>query len=197
MPPRIPPDDEVLSRFAQLLAAARRGSRESLGVILERCRPYLLTVARGRLPAAGRAFVEEADLAQDVLLRAARHFGQFYGESEAELLGWLRRILANCLADHVGREPPRTSQALTGAEPDDEETPSGNAVAAEEARALERAVRCLSATQQEVVLLHQRDGLSFVEIGRQQGRSPDAVRMLYGRAVKELARLLRPGPAPP
>ena len=43
-----------------------------------------------------------------------------------------------------------------------------------------------------VLALHLDDGLSFVEIGRRLGKTADAARMVYNRALERLQSLLPP-----
>src|SRR5205809_917594 len=77
------------------LAAARAGSSEALGQALEGCRRYLLLVADRELEPDLRAKGGASDIVQETFLEAQRDFTQFHGNSEQELLAWLRRILLN------------------------------------------------------------------------------------------------------
>src|SRR5262249_51752356 len=88
-----------LKDAAQLLAAARGGSREALGEALEACRAYLLHVARGELPPELRAKGGASDLVQETFLDAQRALDRFRGESEEELLAWLRQVLVHKVAN--------------------------------------------------------------------------------------------------
>ena len=83
---------------AQWLPAARSGSRKALGEALEACRAYLLVVAQRELDPQLRAKAGASDLVQQTFLEAQRDFPQFQGESEAELLAWLRQVLLNNLS---------------------------------------------------------------------------------------------------
>src|SRR5580658_10124685 len=47
--------------------------------------------------------VDPPDVVKEAFLEAHREFQQFRGQTEAELLAWLRRVLAASLADQVRR----------------------------------------------------------------------------------------------
>src|SRR5262249_40289408 len=88
---------------ASLLEAARSGSQEALGQLLELSRGYLLMVANGELASDLQAKGGPSDLVQETFLEAKRDFRQFQGGSEAELLAWLRRVLLNNVANFTRR----------------------------------------------------------------------------------------------
>jgi RNA polymerase sigma-70 factor (ECF subfamily) len=69
----------------------------------ERYRDYLHLLSRVGLDARLRALADSSDVVQQTLLRAHERIGQFQGTSEAELLAWLRAILARQLADLARR----------------------------------------------------------------------------------------------
>src|SRR5215211_5149415 len=78
---------------ARWLPAARTGSREALGKVLEAARHYLLSIARQELDTDLRAKNSPSDLVQETFVEAQRAFGHFQGDTEAELLAWLRQLL--------------------------------------------------------------------------------------------------------
>src|SRR5271166_149575 len=87
----------------QLLGLARAGDGPALGQLLELYRGYLALLARLQIGRRLQGKVDAADLVQDTFLEAHRHFAQFRGTSEAELVCWLRQILAGLLANLLRR----------------------------------------------------------------------------------------------
>src|SRR5687767_11082535 len=81
-----------------LLAAARHGSTESLGQLLQTYTSYLKLLAHTQLVANVRGRVSPSDVVQDTLLEAHRDFLAFRGGSQNEFLAWLRKILVNNLS---------------------------------------------------------------------------------------------------
>src|SRR5215469_16366338 len=85
--------------IATWLPAARAGSREALGHVLEACRGYLLLIARQELEPALQAKGGASDLVQQTFLEAQRDFAGFHGTTHEALLAWMRRLLLNNLAN--------------------------------------------------------------------------------------------------
>src|SRR5262245_18602047 len=87
----------------ELLRQARAGSKPALGSLLELYSSYLELLARLQIGRRLQGKVDAADLVQETFLRAHQFFEQFEGSTEAELVAWLRQILASRLADLVRR----------------------------------------------------------------------------------------------
>src|ERR1700730_12825101 len=85
---------------AQWLPAARSGSLEALGRVLEACRDYLLLVANKELDPKLQAKGGASDLVQQTFLEAQRDFARFRGDSEDELLAWMRHLLLDTRRPH-------------------------------------------------------------------------------------------------
>jgi RNA polymerase sigma-70 factor (ECF subfamily) len=188
---------------AQWLAAARGGSREALGQVLETFRGYLLLVANRQLDPELRAKGGASDLVQDTFLEAQRDFGQFHGASVDELRAWLRRLLLNNVANftrqyrerakrEVGREVPLeaggSSHERGAGLAADSLSPSGEALAQEQAQALARAMERLPPDYRRVLALRHDEMLTFAQIGEQMQRTANAARMLWLRAVERLQK---------
>jgi RNA polymerase sigma-70 factor (ECF subfamily) len=87
----------------ELLRRARAGDGDARGRLLDAYRGYLTLLARVQLGQDLQGRVDPSDLVQEAFLEAHRDFGQFHGQTEAELRAWLRRLLATGLADQVRR----------------------------------------------------------------------------------------------
>ena len=191
------------------LAAARGGSLEALGQALEACRGYLLRIAGRRLSADRRSKGGASDLVQQTFLDAQCQFERFQGESEKELLAWLRQILLHNLAHFqrryratgkrdLGREAPLASGASSTDVGTDVATqtpsPSEQVVAREEAEAVQQALERLSEEDRQVLALRHQEQLTFEEIGRRLERSTSGARALWLRAVERLNEELGKSP---
>jgi RNA polymerase sigma-70 factor, ECF subfamily len=200
--PRLSPAEAT---FARWLETARCGDREALGRVLDLCQSYLLLIARVELPDSLHGKVDPADVVQDTFLEAQRGFDTFHGATEQELLAWLRGILVYNLADltrrfhrdkrEVSRERSLDDSSNLGLQnelPDDDSTPSSKARSHERDEALDKALDQLPAHYRQVVEGRSVHGLSFDEIGRGLGKSAEAVRKLWVRAIEHLQRILQP-----
>jgi RNA polymerase sigma-70 factor (ECF subfamily) len=187
------------------LAAARSGSQAALGDALETCRAYLLLIANQELDPELRAKGGASDLVQETFLEAQRDFSRFGGQTPEELRAWLRQLLLHNLADlrdryrgtakrDLGREVPLQpgstadglGPGLAGADP----SPSAEAVAHEQAEALLQAVQRLPEDYRQVIIFRYQEQRSWEEISQLLGRTPNAARLLWLRAVERLKQEL-------
>jgi RNA polymerase sigma-70 factor, ECF subfamily len=193
----------------QLLAAARAGSREALGEALQAYRAYLLLIAQKELDVELCAKGGASDLVQETFIDAQRLLGTFEGSTDGGWAAWLRELLLNNLADFVRRyrrtgkrrvsrevgQPASESGADHGGEAAaDTPSPSVMAMAAEETAALEAALDRLPDDYREVLLLRYQGDLTFEEIGGRLGRSANAARKLWLRALRKLEQELETPP---
>src|SRR5690348_12739705 len=79
------------------------GEDQSRGELLERCREYLCLLARFRLSPRLQAKLDPSDVVQQTLLKAHENMDQFRGRTPGEFMAWLRKILANQLAEVARR----------------------------------------------------------------------------------------------
>jgi len=195
---------EPAEELARCLSAARAGSRDALGEALQACRGYLLTVAERELDPALRAKGGASDLVQQTLVEAVRDFGRFEGASEAELLQWLRRLLLNNLVDFTreyraaakrqverevglgGTSSVEEGRGLPASWP----SPSGEAMAREQAEAIQRLLDRLPEDYRRVIVLRYQEQQPFEEIGRLMNLTPNAARKLLLRAIERVRQEL-------
>jgi RNA polymerase sigma-70 factor (ECF subfamily) len=183
------------------LVSARAGDSLAQGRLLEAFRSYLSSIAVRDVPATLRCKCDHADAVQETLLEAHRGFSRFAGRDVVEFRAWLRGILKHVIADNVRRYRDAHKRSVArelsldsylelggrGDEPvDPEETPHSHAVASEQAMALEAAIDHLPVDEKMVMLLRYRDLLGFEDIGHRMGRSAEAARKLWCRAVLRL-----------
>jgi RNA polymerase sigma-70 factor, ECF subfamily len=182
------------------LPQARAGSSEALGEALEACRFYLLGVAQRELDPVLQAKGGASDLVQQTFLEAQQDFPRFRGDSEAELLAWLRRLLLNNLANFarryrdtnkraLGREialQALSASGLQGGLRAGDPSPSTAMAHGEQETALATALTKLPDDYRQVLLLRYEGELSFEEIGTKMNRTANAARKLWLRAIERL-----------
>jgi RNA polymerase sigma-70 factor (ECF subfamily) len=169
----------------------------------ERYREYLRLLARPHLPAGLRAQLDPSDVVHETLLKAHRHRGQFRGRTEAEYLAWLRRILANNIADAT-RQQHREPEILRGLEESsvrmeglvaaEAPAPDEQAERAELLARMADALRQLSDDERTAVEMRylQVPPRPLVEIARHLNRpTAKAVAGLLARGLEKLRDLLR------
>jgi RNA polymerase sigma-70 factor, ECF subfamily len=191
----------------KFLTLARKGNGLALGQLLELYRSYLMILARLQIGRRLQGKVDPGDLVQDTFLEAHRHFADFRGSSEAELVAWLRQILAGLVANLVRRyfgakrrdvrlecdlanELEHSSRVLHLGLAAAQSTPSQGAVRREQAVLLADVLGQLPEDYREVIILHHLEELTFPEIGRRMDRTVDSVKNLWVRALAKMRRLL-------
>jgi RNA polymerase sigma-70 factor (ECF subfamily) len=190
---------------SDLIRRCRTGEPSAHERLFDRYRPYLEVLAQAQLGRHLRAKCDPSDLVQQTLLEAHRDLAVFQGTSEAELLAWLRRILAHNLyneARHFAARQRDTArevsldQLQTGL--DQSSLALGQCLAAHDpspsqaAQQRERAVRLAAALSRlpddyrTVLLLRVFEELSAEEVAQRMDRTAGAVRMLQMRALQAL-----------
>lgn len=193
--------------IVRLIAEARRHAPGALDRLLESYRNYLRLLARTGIDSSLRGKADPSDLVQETLMKAHQHFDQFQGLTEAELIAWLRRILARNLADLVRRFKAAGARSVRREQSLDEvfgvpsrfmlelvapngHSPSQSAQRREISIVLADALAELAADHREVVVLRTLEGRDWDDVARAMGRSPGAVRLLWARALKKLRPLI-------
>jgi RNA polymerase sigma-70 factor (ECF subfamily) len=174
---------------------------------LRRWHDYLSVLARVQLAPAVRSRIDLEGIVQQTLFEAARKRAEFLGEPAQEL-AWLRRILANNVADELRklatakRDAARersleaaldeSSARLAAWLAADQSSPSERAVHNEQALSLATALARLPEAQREALVLQHWHGWSLAQIADHLGRSRAAVAGLIKRGLRQLRADLRP-----
>jgi RNA polymerase sigma-70 factor, ECF subfamily len=172
---------------------------DSLDSVYARIGPRLLSFIRLKMGRSLRARLESRDILQATFMKSLQHLGDFEGADSRAFTGWLMRIAENEIrdrADFHGRRQRDARQEEDVAQHDEVAARTRSALSRlifdEEAERLERAIESLSDAHREVILLRAFEELSFPDIGRRLGKSEDASRMLYARAMTALTLALSP-----
>lgn len=199
--------DRSASGIARCIRLAREGKAEALGELLASYRNYLRLLAATCIDGDVRGKADASDVVQDTLLKAHQNFGKFRGTTELEWIAWVRQILVNNLADlhrrfslkgrKISRERSldaamdRSSLMLRNLVPAHGPSPSQEAQHREMSVILADALAELEPEDREVVILRNLQELDWNEIAKRTGRSPDAARMLWTRALQRVGGLLK------
>jgi RNA polymerase sigma-70 factor (ECF subfamily) len=166
---------------------------------------YLRLLARLQLRADLTGKIDLSGVVQQTLLEAYQARENFPSGADQQA-GWLRRALANNLADEIRRLKSRgrwrveelsleqafeqSSARLGSLLARDESTPGREAIRSEQLARLAGALTQLPDDQRQAVELHHMQGLSLADAGQQLGRSREAVAGLVFRGLKKLRSLL-------
>lgn len=169
-------------------------------------RSYLRVLAGMQLDPMLRARVDPSDVVQQTLLQAHRAAAQYRGNTDAELAGWLRQILANQLAHQV-RDNRRAKRDITRERSMQNSVdassvrlerliaadgPAPDSVANQNERALRiaKALAGLPEVQRESIELHYWHHWSLQQIADHQEKSKSAVAGAIRRGLKMLQQEL-------
>jgi RNA polymerase sigma-70 factor (ECF subfamily) len=206
----------------ELLSKARAGESAALGELCALYRNYLRMVVRTGMGPRLRERVEMSDVVQEVLVEVVRQFPQFTGQNEAALVGWLRRLVGQKLAD-LGRYHSRAKRAgaatavtldapihdVGGHRAGEESgrlldrlalsqtSPSQAASRREQIVLLADALAALPMAEADVLWVYFSENLSFEAIGERVGLSRKSIRGIWARGLKRLKRSLEGPPGGP
>lgn len=204
---RISLDGSDASRgFETLLVRAKAGEAKALGTLLEWYVKYLTILASTQLDGRLRRRVSPSDIVQETMMAAHRDFSAFRGQSQGELLAWLRQILIHSIhrtiarhikaekrdvrrdisIDQVSNRLEESACTLAGRLPAVTDSPSAAMHRKEDAIEFADRLSDLPENYRDVIVMRVLQNLSFEEIAKQIGKSNGAVRMLWLRALDSL-----------
>ena len=189
------PDEEIVRRVVA-------GDAAATAILFDRHLPRIRAMVNRRIPAALRPKVAASDVVQEAWTAAFQRLSEFEDRGAGSFGRWLRRIVDHKAVDEVRRhtivgkrDARRDVRMRTGEEPRavgrGRASPPSEVAAAERSEIVRRAIANLSSDDRAVLRSIQEDCLTTAEAGARMGRSADATRKLYARALGRLADELR------
>jgi RNA polymerase sigma-70 factor (ECF subfamily) len=189
-----------------LMRRARGGDESAFGALVERHVGALRARIAEHLPGALSRKVSVADVLQETRIVAFDRLSAYdeaRGSPGAWLLGIARNKALQAARRHgatakrgAHREVSRGARVDTANFLGGEPTPSEVAVTRELAERIRLAMDELPEDYREVLHLAQEKGLALAEVAERMGRSREAIKKLYGRALcrcREVFRRLEEG----
>lgn len=175
----------------QLFQQARSGAPDALNAFYERCARKLLPIIRLRMGRALRSELESRDILQAVLMKSLQRLEQV--EDPHAVMAWLARIAENEIRDQADyRQRQRRDAARRTTLDDAADVPApvrqalSQAIANEQMARIEEALESMPAAEREIIVLRKLEELPFSAIGARLGKSEDACRMAFARAMASL-----------
>jgi RNA polymerase sigma-70 factor (ECF subfamily) len=175
--------------------------------LLERYRSYLKLLARLHLDPRLQRKADASDLVQQTMVQSLNALPGFRGRTQEEMAAWLRKILANNLANvardlgrekrDIGRERSLeqaihdSSARLEAWLAADQSSPSQHAQRNEQLLILAQGLDNLPEAQREAVILHHLQNWTLDAIAREMGRTPAAVAGLIKRGLQQLRSVMK------
>jgi len=185
-----PQHDTRIDELRALVLQAKSGDSDAFGILYDR---YLDLVYRYIYYRVGSHPLAE-DLTSETFLRALRRISDFTWQGR-DFGAWLVTIARNLVTDHFKSGRYRlevTTGDVLDVPMDGAHIPENAVVTAIINDRVLRAVRDLNPEQQECVVLRFLHGLSLAETALIMGKKSGAIKALQFRAIKTLARALRP-----
>ena len=190
-----------------LLVSAKMGNEEALNKLFATYQSRILRIVRLRLTSGLRQKLkfQSMDIVQEVFIYALQHLKDFEPKSQGHFLHWLGKKVEHYICDRldyvstIKREAPGGEVSIdkeistTGEKLEIEDTksptPSQFAVKQERGQLIDSMLDLLSPEEKEIIIHRDLEEMTFPEIGELTGKSEEAVRKQYCRALKKLIDL--------
>ena len=194
--------DSLSAKRTKLLSKARNGDMNALAELLESFRENLKRLARVRRNASLRRKLDTSDVVQEINIQVFGDFHAFRGKTISEFVKWIYEILRTKKAAavrhfdtkkrNVNREQEfyfdtnKANELVEHAFTDESIQPVDRLIQLEKAVSMFEALHQLPELQQTVVVGHFFEGMSTREIAEQLGKTENAVRKTWTRALTNL-----------
>jgi len=187
-------DETLIDRF-------RDGDEAALRELFDRYEGAVRTRVDRRIPPALKRKFSARDALQETYLTVVRRIDDFEPRGDGAFGAWMGRIALSALRDEIRRYRATArrgarQEVTKGARPDTQlfegggPSPSQFAMGRELELRLERAMASLPGDYREALRLVQARRLTLREAAGEMGRSREAMKKLYARAVARLAALM-------
>ena len=187
------PSEEIL------LERIRGGDPAAFADLLARHEGAMQARARRMVSRRLRGRYSVSDVLQEARVAAFEGLRNFVPGPEGTVRGWLLQVVTLKAIDlarqhgaakrSAGREVAQAERPESGTFPDPGPTPSQVAVAGEFQDAARRAMAGLPEDYRDVLRLTRQQGLSLRHAAECMGRTPEATKKLYGRALARFGEL--------
>ncbi len=176
-----------------LVERAREGDRTAFDELFMAFEDRVRAFIRSRIRPGYREQLDAEEILQDTFVRAFQSIGSFRGEDTQQFRRWLSGVARKTVlrAEEAARKrgPLEIRENLESIASD--VVSPGHAMRREERfDRLQAAIDSLSGDHREVILLTRIQGMSLKRAAEKMGRSPEAVRKLFWRALKQLRSVL-------
>jgi RNA polymerase sigma-70 factor (subfamily 1) len=193
-----------------LIKMGKDGEKHALNTLFARYQERVLRIVRLRLNAGTRERlrVQSMDIVQDVFIKAFKGLSGFQPTSKGAFINWLSRIVENLIRDQL-ESALAGKRASTGECPLDGDTstvsgdkpgdrlvspwtsPTQHVLKGDIRAVVDDLLLQLDEPDQEVIIQHKLEELTFSEIGCYLGKSEDAVRKHFHRAFAKLVSIAK------
>jgi len=192
-------EDRGEATDAELLRRIRAGDRDAFERLLARHEPAMRNRCRRLVAQRLKGRVSVSDVLQESRMAAVEGLRELVPEREGSVRGWLLRVVERKTIDaarahgmekrNVRREVSGQGRSRSLSLPATDPSPSEVAIAGELADASRRAMSALPDDYREILRLTRVQGLSLREAADVMGRSREAAKKLYGRALARFGEL--------
>ena len=175
----------------QLFEKARGGAPEDIDAFYQRCARKLLPLIRLRLGRTLRREMESRDILQAVLCKSFDRLQQV--DDPAAVMAWFARIVDNEIRDQADyHQRQRRDAGLRAPLDDAANVPApvrqalSQVILSEKTRRLEAVLDGMSPVDRDLIVLRKIEELTFPEMAARLGKSEEACRMAFARAMARL-----------
>ncbi len=185
-----------------LILRVREGDEEAFSTLFDRYAGALQVKIQQMLPRGIQRKVSVSDVLQEARIVAHKRLQEFESQGEATFRVWLFKIVQHKVRDAVrmysgtvkrgaAQEISRDGRPDTADFTSKGPSPSEVAMGRELRQRILRLLDTLPEDYRQTLRLSRLEGLTLREVAERIGRSRDATKKLYGRALSRFAELWR------